>query len=194
MPDLSTTLLEFADLEWRNEGGDGRTMIGLVVPWNTPTMIPSERIWEQFRTGAFDDTIARRGDRIPLRREHDRQSWPIGRSTGFRNDARGLVGTFRFATTPDAELGRTLVEDGTIYGLSVGFQPLKSRTVGDRDGVPIVERQRAYLDHVGLVHTAPAYEDARVLALRDASCYPEEHATPPGTPRLDRWRHWAATI
>lgn len=158
-----------ADLSIRADR-DGRTVTGLVVPFGVPARVSDggPAYEEKFARGAFAKTIAERGDRVKLLLQHN-SSEPIGRATLLREDAAGLYGEFRVSAVPAGEQALELVRDGVIDSFSVGFTPIKH----SKDGAVTV-RTEVRLREASLV-TFPAYDGARVLALRAALAgLPEE--------------------
>ena len=113
-------------------GGDGRTICGILVPWNHPQRIDAH-LTEQFERGGADHVIAagERGRapggipayRMQLSRNHQRHGGePIGRTLLLRDDAAGLYGEWRVSSTPTGEATLTLVKDQVLRELSVGFR------------------------------------------------------------------------
>ncbi|MEE2056607.1 HK97 family phage prohead protease [Rhodococcus artemisiae] len=151
-----------ADLEVR--GKDGRTLVGIAVPYDTPTDIRdySGTYSEQFRFGAFERTIRERGDRIKLLSLHDRLKLPIGRATLLREDTAGLYGEWRVSKTEAGDEVLELVRDGALDSFSIGFVPV--RNVWSRDRSSVV-RTEAKLLEVSVV-ALPAYETARIVGVR----------------------------
>jgi len=76
-----------------------------------------------------------------------------------------------------------LTRDGVMHSFSVGFVPVRDRRSETGDGRPMIQRQEVKLHHVGLISEVPAYENAKVLAVRDFDPDDEETA-----PRLAVWR------
>lgn len=149
-----------ADLSIRADG-DGRTVSGIVVPFDTVARVsdggPSYE--ERFQRGAFAKTIHERGERVKLLMQHDSHE-PIGRATLLREDAAGLYGEFKVSAVPSGDQALELVRDGVIDSFSVGFSPVKHT----RDqGVTV--RTEVALREASLV-TFPAYDTARITALR----------------------------
>jgi hypothetical protein len=155
------------DLDVR-AGGDGRTIHGLVVPFDTPTRISSRlegTFTETFRRGAFDKTIREAGGKVQLAVLHDRETrLPIGRATSLREDPVGLVGEFRVSKTTMGDEVLELVKDGALDGLSIGFQPIRDHWAKDRSRV---ERLEVALREVSVV-SVPAYDTARIVGVRAA--------------------------
>ena len=149
------------DLEIR---GDGRTVYGLAVPYDTPAMI-TERggsFTEVFRMGAFAKTINDGIERVKFLRNHDRGGMPLGRATMLREDPSGLIGEFRVSKTQAGEEVLELVRDGALDALSIGFRPIRDRWNADRS---LVERIEAALPEVSAV-TFPAYATATISGVR----------------------------
>jgi phage head maturation protease len=70
-----------------------------------------------------------------------------------------------------------------MHSFSVGFVPVRDRRSETGDGRPMIQRQEVKLHHVGLISEVPAYDNAKVLAVRDFDPDDEETA-----PRLSLWR------
>ena len=151
------------DLEIR---GDGRTVYGLAVPYDTPTPIRdrSGTYDEVFRMGSFADTIRERGDRVKFLANHDRQTLPLGKATSLREDPAGLIGEFRVSATDAGDAALELIRDGVLDALSVGFVPIEDRGRPGRD--QIVERLAVKLMEVSAV-AFPAYEGALISGVRN---------------------------
>ena len=153
------------DLEVR---ADGRTIAGIAAPFDTPTNIVdfAGQYIETIRRGAFARTIAERGPtKVKLNVQHDVQSLPIGRATLLREDAQGLYAEFRVSQTDRGNEALTLVRDGTLDGLSIGFRAIRSDWSADHASRTLLE---VALDEVSVV-THAAYEDARILAVRSVT-------------------------
>lgn len=149
-----------ADLSIRADG-DGRTVAGIVVPFDTEARVSDggRPYTERFQRGAFAKTISERGDRVKLLMQHDSHE-PIGRATSLREDAAGLYGEFRVSNVPAGDQALELVRDGVIDSFSVGFAPIKHVRDGD-----VTVRTEVALREASLV-TFPAYDTARITALR----------------------------
>jgi HK97 family phage prohead protease len=148
-------------MEIRSLDTEKRNVIGRAIPYNETSYITRENPkGERIARGAFNRSIAHRGDRIFLNLEHDERR-TVGRSLAFADSAEGLVGEFhiRECALGDEVLGE--LEAGYWPAMSVGFKPL--RTAAAAEGV--LEVLEAYLGNVALTRV-PAYEGAEVLALR----------------------------
>ena len=142
---------------------EGRTVTGIVVPFDVEARVSDggQPYRERFRRGAFARTIQHRGDKVKLLMQHDHAE-PIGRATLLREDAAGLYGEFAVSAVPSGDQALELVRDGVIDSFSVGFSPVRAERDGD-----VTVRTEVALREASLV-TFPAYDDARVLALRAA--------------------------
>ena len=148
-------------LELRKSGE--HTLDGICVPYNVTTMKAGYPHGERFLPGAFADLVNTRA-KIRLTDVHDESGRrPLGVATEFRDTETGLFGTFRFYNTPEGRGGWENAQEETYGGLSVGFMPVDERRADD--GAREIVRARLF--HVSLVDE-PAYEDARVLAVRSA--------------------------
>jgi HK97 family phage prohead protease len=161
MTDIQFRSLAGADMEVR----DGRTVVGILVPWDTPQRISADLI-EGFRHGAFDRQI-KAPNRVPFARGHLGPNGTmggdaLGRITLLRNDAHGLYGEARVSETPDGDKLLTLLRDGVFEELSIGFVPRQNEFVNG-----VTWRKSAQLTEVAVV-VAGAYGDgAKVLAVRE---------------------------
>jgi uncharacterized protein len=175
---MTVILYRHADFELElRDDGDGRTISGLVVPYNSPARVGG--YVESFTLGAFRDADP---EQVPLLAVHDHASLPIGRAMTLAEEDRGLAGSFRVSETRAGDEVLTLIRDGAVRGLSVGFIPLPGgdRWSADRTRV---ERTRARLIEVS-VTPWPIYDAARIAAVRAAVA--------PATPRLRLARRQAA--
>lgn len=152
-------------------------MIDLIaVPYDEDVRVLHRGRWitESVAPGSFAGV-----DR-PMRvlRGHDVEQ-PIGRAVGVHpNDPRGLRVEVRIAKTPSGDEVLELADD-ELLGASVAMAPLAG---GERYTEGGLRRRitRAFVDHVGMTGD-PAYNGARVLAVRTADAAVER----PATPRLD---------
>jgi HK97 family phage prohead protease len=162
---MSATLVRAftSDLEVRTEG-DGRTIAGILAPFGKTARVNdgSGPYLEGFDRGAFAKTIRDRADRVKLFANHSHRTggMAIGTATLLREDASGLYGELHIAGVPAGDEALTLVRDGAADSFSVGFMPIKSVTRGR-----VTWRTEVKLREVSLT-SLPAYEDARVLAVR----------------------------
>jgi HK97 family phage prohead protease len=135
--------------------GDGRTLEGRIVPYDEVITLGDGQ--EAFAPGVFSEVEP--GD-VVLLWQHDTTA-PIGRMTTLREESDGAYGIFRLADTDRAREARSLIADGILRGLSVGFQPDQTRSVKG-----VRTHMKAKLRETSLV-TFPAYPTAGVLAVRE---------------------------
>jgi HK97 family phage prohead protease len=174
MSSVITRVAQLADLELR---GDGRTVVGVAVPFDSPTVVHEygQRYRETFRHGAFTRTLAERGpQRVKLLALHQADRLPLGRLTAAREDAAGLVIEGRVSQTAAGDEVLELVRDGALDAFSVGFRPVRDRWSPSRDAV---ERLEVALLEVSLV-PFPAYADAVVTAVRQEPLRTPAHLDP----------------
>lgn len=148
----------------RSAEGDGRTLEGVAVPFGK--VIDT---WEGAET--FDrDCVFEDVRDAKLCYQHGEL---IGRITASESRDDGLHITARIS---DTQLGRdvvSLLADGALDSLSVGFVPV----LDERDKAGITHRKRVRLLETSLV-SWPAYEDAKVTGRRDLGhTEPTDNAT-----------------
>jgi uncharacterized protein len=149
------------------DGGDGRTLVGPVLPWGTPARVLDQGrlVTETFERGALQGTDPAR---VPLTATHPRDAGtlPIGVTVELRDEADALHGAWRVSDTMIGNEVLALARDGVPLGLSVGFMevPGGSRWSPDRQRVT---RTRAALDHIAVVRV-PAYVGAGVVGVRES--------------------------
>jgi uncharacterized protein len=121
-----------SELELR--GSDGRTLIGLAVPFNTKVSIGG-RFVESFAPGSFRRSITERLERIKLLNNHNAQALPVGRLTAASEVSEGLRIEARISRTAAGDDLLELIKDRSVDGLSIGFEPLRSDWTRDRSEV-----------------------------------------------------------
>jgi uncharacterized protein len=153
-------------------GGDGRTLIGLAVPFETEIEVSDwwDDYTEVFKKGAFAKTIADRARPVPLLVSHEHRALPIGAATTLTETDAGLEAEFHLSATARADEVLALVTDAAISGLSIGFSPLQQTvTKGSaRDpasNLDLVERTEVNLREVSICNF-PAFENAGVTGVR----------------------------
>lgn len=146
------------------DAGEGRTVYGLVVPYNQPATVNDGRgpYQEAFAPGAFARSAAQRNDKVKLYVNHNHRTGqlPVGRSVALRDTPMGVEGEFVVSKTRDGDDALTLVRDGAVDAFSVGFRSITSKKI---DGV--VVRTEAALREVSLVGI-PAYDGALIAGVR----------------------------
>lgn len=161
-----------------------RTIELVVMPYEEETVVPFEgrMVREVCSRGAFDG-IERRANRVRVNRDHD-ITRTVGRALRFwTSREEGLVASLRIARTDLGDETLQLAEE-EILDASAGFLPMPGGQVWEN-------RNRRRLTKCWLGHIAmtpdPAYEGARVLAVRSAE---EIAAEVVATPNLDAVRAW----
>lgn len=145
------------DLEVRSSG-DGRTIYGIAVPWNSPQRI-DDSLTEQFARGAFDHQL-HAPHRIKFSREHLKLGGSlIGTVQLMRDDPAGLYVELRASRTPLGDETLELVRDGALTDLSIGFRERQNRRLASG----VVERVTADLFEIA-VTLAGAYGEAATVA------------------------------
>lgn len=155
----------------------------IVMPYNERAMVPfrGRVVAEEIAPGAFDG-IEKRANRVRVNRDHDVRR-TVGRAVAFY-PARpeGLVGRVKISRTELGDETLELAHDGNLDA-SAAFLPMGDATQWlDRN---TVRYSKCWLGHIALT-PEPAYEGARVLAVR----HTEPPGEPPATPNLDRVRAW----
>lgn len=159
-----------------------RTIELIVIPYETRTLVgyQGRMVYESISRGAFDG-IERRANRVRVNREHERMQ-TIGRAVAFHPSRdEGLVSELKIAKTPLGDETLELAADGCLDA-SAGFMPMPgSMQWQDRSAYRVT---KAWLGHIAMT-SEPAYEDARVLAVRSAG-----NQAASATPNLDTVRGW----
>jgi HK97 family phage prohead protease len=173
-------------VEFREAGGDGRTLTGLIVPYNETTEDSPYAQGERFVPGSFRKAVREfrgRSRKRPLLlfRGHD-HSTAIGLATDLTEGDEGLVGEFRLGRTPGGDAALVEHREGLLGSMSVGFRALRDRR-GDDGAREVVE---AAILEASLVPIG-AYEGAQVLSLRAPSAHKPDLAwvTLPPAPSID---------
>jgi Escherichia/Staphylococcus phage prohead protease len=161
----------------RSKGGDGRTITGILVPFNRSQRI-HEGLVERVRVGAADHQLARPA-MMKFAREHLKLGGTlIGRAHELRNDTSGLWGALRASKTPAGDEAVTLVEDGALDELSIGFRAVRSRRLPDG----VIERVRIDVLETALVLQGAYGRGARVTGLRSAEGAQDDAQGPEDAP------------
>jgi uncharacterized protein len=174
-----------ADLELR--GADGRTIVGIAVPFDEPAKVRDDGGFpytEVFRRGAFAKTIRERGPAgVKTFAKHQRSSLPIGRASLLREDAAGLYSELAVSKTTAGDEVLELVRDGALDGLSIGFVGIKERQSRDA-----LERLEVALHEISVVDAA-SYASAVIAGVRSAEPRISAEAASRRLDLLDRtWR------
>jgi HK97 family phage prohead protease len=156
------------DLEIDDTAG---TAEGIFVPWDTPTPIVEARegglvrYSELFRRGAFDRALRAPG-RVPFTYGHsDSFADRLGVTTELEERDEGLWGRLRLDRSK-MDAARDAITS-SHRALSIAFYSVVPKAFTERDG-STVERRSVILQAIAAV-PAGAYEDARILAVRNLS-------------------------
>lgn len=177
-------LLGGIDLEYRRAGTlevrhPERTIDLIAVPYDEETRVLHRGRWilETIAPGSFSGVA----NEVRVNRAHDLEQ-PLGRVVRLHpNDPRGLRAEIRVAKTHGGDEVLELAAD-ELLGASVGFAPLPG---GESYNADRSRRRitKAFLGHIALTGD-PAYEGAKVLAVRTDDGEPARVPTP----NLDRIR------
>lgn len=159
-------------------GGDGRTLVGLAVPYDVELEVSDfwDEYTEVFRRGSFAKTISDRKQPVPLLVMHEHRTLPIGAATALAETDAGLEAEFHLSATARADEVLELVRDRALSGLSIGFSlpagaPPKVTKGPDRQppsARDLVERTEVNLREVSICNF-PAFADAGVTGVRDST-------------------------
>jgi HK97 family phage prohead protease len=139
------------EFEVREANTEERTLSGIAVPYNETIEISG--IKERFERGAISNV-----EDVKLFYGHEE---PIGKVTRGEETEDGFLVEARISDTERGNEVLTLMRDGVLNKMSVGFQAVKDRK---EDGV--VVRESVNLTEVSSV-SFPAYKNADVLAVRE---------------------------
>lgn len=144
---------------------DAREIRGIAVPWGELATLPG--FSERMERGAVQDS-------------DDAQLWwrhvePIGKLVGNSDAEAGWDIRAKISKTPRGDEAYTLLRDGVVNKMSVGFQPVEWRTEETEDGI-IVTHTKILVREVSVV-PFPAYDGADVLSVRNKP-EPERKVTP----------------
>jgi HK97 family phage prohead protease len=174
MPELELEYRRAGTLEVRHPE---RVIDLIAVPYDEETRVLHAGRWirETVAPGSFSGVT----NEVRVNRAHDLER-PLGRVIRLHpNDPRGLRAEIRISNTDAGNEVLELAAD-ELLGASVGFAPLPG---GETYSADRLHRRivKAFLGHIALTGD-PAYDGARVLAVRSSS---EAPAVKPSTPLLD---------
>ena len=149
-------------MELRQVDTSGRTVIGVVAPYDEISYLTDQRDGETIRRGAFKRSLSHRAGRVPLLRNHD-HTRTLGWSQQFTETDGGLEGRFVVNQGGPGDDLLDELRDGYLTGMSVGFRPIRTER-GDGGVRRIVEAGLVEVSMVGI----PAYQGATMVAVRSA--------------------------
>ena len=155
----------------------------VAVPWDQEADVfwRGEPWREVFVRGAFDGIESHAG-RIRVNREHVMGD-TVGKVVKFENATDGLRAQVKIAETTRGDDTLALAEEDMISA-SVGYRIQKPSDVQLNKRTKMRRVVRAFIDHLAMVE-APAYEGARVLAVRAEPSGLQVAEPLPPTPALD---------
>lgn len=109
----------------------------------------------------------------------------IGRTIGGRDVAAGHEITGKISDTAQGRDAWTLLEDGAVDSLSIGFTPVEWRVEKDDDGTETIIHTKVKTREFSLTDI-PAYTTAKVSATRSAAPEKKEAPVDPVTDTLTR--------
>ena len=109
--------------------------------------------------GAYAKTIQERRSKVRVLWNHDSAGLPIGTPADLIEDSKGLYVKATFASTTFAQDVRTLMSEGAIDSMSVGYNTIKA-TYGETE-----ESYVRYLNELKLFEFSPVIFPANELAV-----------------------------
>lgn len=158
----------------RSTDTDKREITGLAVPYSQLTDIGTH-YREQFAPGSVE-----LAENAKLFWQH---SEAIGKIVAHRETAAGFEITARISQTPRGDEAYTLLRDGVIDQMSVGFNAVEHTEATDENDRLTITRTKVMVHETSLV-PFPAYAGAKVHQVRQADT-PKENDTMPETPAAD---------
>ena len=137
--------------EIRSQNEEERIVSGIAVPYGQEISVGGVK--EKFERGAISNT-----NDVKLFWSHQE---PIGKVLRGEDTDEGYLIEAQISKTPRGDEALTLLHDGVINKMSVGFQPVKDRKEDD-----VIVREEVSLREVSLV-SFPAYSQADVLSVRE---------------------------
>lgn len=179
MPDQ--LMIRSVSVRATDDASGAREFAGIAVPWDSEIAVDDwfGRYTEQVQRGAVE---AAHGRDLPLVLwRHDE---PIGRITAARDTDEGWEITGVLSDTPRGSEAYTLLRDGVVDRMSIGFYPVEHlESVDEATGVRHITHTRIAVREVSLV-PFPAYDDATVSSVRSATSK-ETTPMPESTPTPD---------
>lgn len=153
-----------------SDDGDGRTIEMQAAPWDVEAVIAPNTV-EVFDRHSFDAQL-RAANRVKLTLGHPRRDQKItdsliGNLAVMESRDAGLWVQARMATSATAGEALALARDGVLDQVSIGFIDLRTEEEVRDDGVKVLRRMAARLDHVALVPSGNFGDHAKILAVRE---------------------------
>ena len=200
---ISRVTLAVDDLEIKRVDRKGREVTAYAAAFAQPAEVRDRHghYWEEINRTAFNRTISHGIERVNVFYNHGYDltgkpnilgAVPLATPRMIKPDGHGLLTR---AYYNDSELSDAVLaawEGGQIKGQSFSGRVYQDREVGQREGIPHIERTELGLKEFGPTF-APAYEGAGLVMIRSnddltelvRSMIKELIGTPHGSPDLD---------
>jgi len=116
--------------------------------------------------GAYTKTLQEDlpAGRIKVKRNHERL---IGRPVHAEQDSKGLLTVSRISQTPLGDETLTLIDDGVIDRMSIGYRvPSEGKSYATVDGRKVRKLSRVVLDEWSYLDDPPANDDAVITGVK----------------------------
>ena len=163
------TELQHREFQIRSTNAEAREFTGIGVPYG-------EEIEHWFGRETFDPGSVEDADTARVLWQHRE---PIGVITGTRETDSGLEVTGRISRTARGDEAMTLLKDGVVRSLSIGFHPKEHVVESRDDGSELIRWTRVSAQEFSIV-TFPAYDGAAISDVRHQT--PKAAPTPKGHP------------
>lgn len=166
---MTETTLEHRAFTIRAADEGDRTFTGVAVPWDVPADI----------AGLYRETFERGAVEVPVNGRvlvYWRHSEPIGVVTAHRDAEAGWEITGRLSDTPRGREAHTLLRDGVLDELSIGFRPIEHREDSESGDIT---RTRVEVREVSIVPFGAYGADATVSDVRQAASITTHERTAP---------------
>lgn len=153
------------------DDSNGRTLTGIAVPYNEEI-----ELWPGLREQVAPGAVI----------EWDPQLWwrhtePIGVITSAEDTETGWAVTATISDTTQGRDAATLLRDGAVSSLSIGFIPVETLETHDDDsGTVTLTHQRIKVREVSIV-PHPAYSGATITEVRSTNPHQKETTMPEDT-------------
>lgn len=160
--------------------GDGRTVTAYATPFDRENYIEDKhgRYYERIARTAYRKSLAESANRVIVLFNHGRDLYgraipemliPIGRPVEIKADGAGLLTRTHYFPTPIGEAVLEAVRAGALRHYSHESTVLRSRQVGAREGIPVVEHLELRLHEYGPAALPAVIEGAEILAVRSTT-------------------------
>lgn len=109
--------MEYKSLSFKAENIEGRTFTGYASTWDL------DQGGDIIVPGSFKKTLAEAGAKVKILWQHNE---PIGVPVSMTEDSKGLLVTGKISQTRLGDEALTLVKDGVIDSMSIGYRVINS--------------------------------------------------------------------